>query len=294
MWEQATLPRAAWTDDLDVFFAPAYTSPLWLGVPTVLTIHDLSYMARPEWYRTRERWRRALITRASARRARAILTDSAFSRGEVTRLLGVPPDRVTVIPLGLGMISRAPATSAHREPLVLFVGSIFNRRRVPDLIQAFAALPASTPERRLELVGENRTWPRLDIDGIAAGSEASPRIRVRAWICDAELADLYRRASAFAFLSEYEGFGLTPLEALAHGVPVVVLDTPVAREVCRDAAVYVRPGDIAGTTAALQAVLTDTALRTRLLAAAEALLPRYDWAATARATLDVLTGVAAT
>jgi len=291
LWEQVALPRAVRRDAPDVFFAPAYTAPILLRVPTVLTIHDLSYMARPDWYRPRERWRRAIVTRASAQRARAIVTDSVFSQQEVTRLLGIPSARITVIPLGLGM-APSEVQCEPRAPLVLFVGSVFNRRRLPDLVAAFARVSSSMPDARLEIVGENRTWPHIDIDGLVAGSGAAARIRVRSWIPDADLASLYRQAAVFVFLSEYEGFGLTPLEALAHGVPAVVLDTAVAREVCGRAALFVQPGDVAGTAEAIRTLLVEADTRRRVLAEAATLLPRYSWPAAARATRVVLEGAA--
>jgi glycosyltransferase involved in cell wall biosynthesis len=287
MWEQVRLPAAARADRLDVFFAPAYTAPVSLACPMVVTIHDLSYVAHPEWFRPRERWRRTIVTRLTARRARHILTDSDFSRREVIRLLGVPPDRVSVIPLGLGL----PAASLRhhsREPLVLYVGSVFNRRRVPDLIAAFATVARTHPDTTLELVGENRTWPRQDLGTAIAASGCADRIRLRSWIPDDALAELYARASAFVFLSEYEGFGLTPLEALAHGIPAVVLDTPVAREVCADAAFYVQAGDVSGTADAIARAIFDREARTRVLSAAHGQLQRFSWPVAAALTLDAL------
>ena len=105
-------------------------------------------------------------------------------------------------------------------------------------------------------------------------------------------SDLYRRASVFAFLSEYEGFGLTPLEALAAGVPPVVADTPVAREVYGDAAVFVRLQDIRETAAALRALLNGRARADAILARAPAVLARYSWATTADRTLEHIERVA--
>jgi len=97
---------------------------------------------------------------------------------------------------------------------------------------------------------------------------------------------------AFAFLSEYEGLGLTPLEALAAGVPPVLLDTPVARESCGDAALYVPAHDVPGVTRALEAVLFDHSTRLQLLQAAPRVLARYAWPRAARETLAVLEAAA--
>jgi glycosyltransferase involved in cell wall biosynthesis len=111
-------------------------------------------------------------------------------------------------------------------------------------------------------------------------------------VADTELSSLYSAATAFAFLSEYEGLGLTPLEALTCGVPSVLLDTPVARESCGDAALYVHKGDIRATAAALEQLLFNAGIRESLLAAAPAVLARYDWPQAARETLAVLEGAA--
>ena len=99
---------------------------------------------------------------------------------------------------------------------------------------------------------------------------------------------MYARARAFAFLSEYEGLGLTPLEALAAGVPCLLLDTPVARESCGAAAVYVAVDDLPAITRALESVLFDERMRTTLLAAAPGALAKYSWARAAVDTLAVL------
>jgi alpha-1,3-rhamnosyl/mannosyltransferase len=115
-------------------------------------------------------------------------------------------------------------------------------------------------------------------------------VRWHEYVTDAELRDLYAQARAFAFLSEYEGLGLTPLEALAAGVPPVLLDTPVARESCGDAAVYVPVRDAPATTRALEAVLFDEATRSRMLAATPAVLAKYSWPRAAQETLAVLEG----
>jgi glycosyltransferase involved in cell wall biosynthesis len=294
-WEQTSLRRAVRADRPDVFFAPAYTAPLAIRSPLVVTVHDLSFQAHPEWFSWREGMRRRMITRAAARAAAAVLTDSRFSAEEIQTYHGIPAARIQVIPLGIAppvAVSAAGAVAAAREPLVLYVGSIFNRRRLPDLVEAFAGLTRRHPQARLLVIGENRTFPRQDLDGIVAGWGVSDRVSIRRYVSDQELAEAYGTASVFAFLSEYEGFGLTPLEALACGIPAVVVDTPVAREVCQEAAVFVGSGDIAGITAALDDLLTNDTRRVAQLDAARRVLAQYSWPEAARATLQAIEGVA--
>ncbi len=225
-WEQWQLPRALSRWRPDVLFAPGYTFPLTAPSPTVVTIHDVSFCAHPEWFPAREGLRRRVLTRWSARRAKVVLTVSEFSRDEIVRHVGLPPQKVRVVPHGMtrrpGMI-RAPIMQC-REPMILFVGSIFRRRHIDTLLTTFiGSVAGRVPDSRLEIVGENRTHPPYDLTQLIRASPAAvqSRIALRSYVTDDALDDLYARASVFAFLSEYEGFGLTPLEALAAGVPPV-------------------------------------------------------------------------
>ena len=290
VWEQHDLRRAADADGLDVFFAPAYTAPLALRTPFVVTVHDVSFAAHPEWFRWREGMRRRWLTAWSARRARLVLTDTEFSKGEISARLGVSRERVRVIPLG---IDRQRVTERPREPLVLYVGTILNRRHVPELIEAFAEVARRRADVTLVIAGDNRTYPHEDLDLIAQRCGVAPRVAIRSYVAEDELRALYARASVFVFLSEYEGFGLPPLEALAAGVPPVVGDSPVAREVCGEAAVFVPIGDVGRTANALEELLHDEGARARVLAAGQIVLARYSWAEAARATLTAIEAGAA-
>jgi glycosyltransferase involved in cell wall biosynthesis len=291
-WEQWTLARRLAGDRPGVLFAPAYTAPLRAPCPVVLTVHDVSFAAHPEWFRAREGIRRRLLTRWSAGRARTVLTDSAFSRDELMRRLGVAPEKVRVIPLGVTRRTRAaPDGNEKREPIILFVGALFRRRHVDRLIDAFVhSVAERVPASRLEIVGEDRCHPPLDF-GALVGQAARPsgRVSLRSFVDEHVLSDLYARASVFAFLSEYEGFGLTPLEALAAGIPPLVFDTPVAREVYGSAARYMSVDASREVIAdALVDLLTNPASREAILARAADVLARYDWACTARLTLDAI------
>jgi len=302
-WEQVSAPRAAAADHVDVWFAAGYTAPLRIGVPIVAAIHDVSFAAHPEWFRLREGARRRWLVRRTAHKAAAVITISEFSRRELVERLDVDTARIHVVPPGVGAWGWGPRAShdavaarplgpgagrAANAPRVLYVGSIFNRRHVVELIRAFAPIARSRPDASLDLVGDNRTYPRIDVASAIAREGIADCVRWHEYVSDADLDDLYARARAFAFLSEYEGLGLTPLEALAAGVPPVVLDTPVAREACGKAAIYVAAIDIRAITRALEAALFDEGVRAAILAAAPEALAKYNWPRAARDTLAVI------
>ena len=292
-WEQLVLPRVVTPATADVLFAPAYTAPLLARVPYVVTIHDVSFAAHPDWFAPRERWRRNVLTRRAARNARAVVTVSEFSASEITARLGIARSRVHVSPVAAPVRPGTTWPIASREPIVVYVGSIFSRRRIPDLIAAFERTARDRPAARLVIAGANRTWPHDDIAGLIARSAAASRISWLQGASNHEISSLLARASVSAFLSEYEGFALTPFEALAHGVPPVLLDTPVAREVYRDAAVYVAKGDIDGTAATLGRLLDSSADRAALVERSAPMWTRYDASRAARDTLALLRSAAA-
>jgi alpha-1,3-rhamnosyl/mannosyltransferase len=206
--------------------------------------------------------------------------------------LAVPADKIHVIPPGVDRPATTTPIAPRDAKRVLFVGSIFNRRHVPDLVRAFAPLARRHESAALDIVGDNRSHPRENIRRVITAQQLERRVRWHQYVSDAQLQELYSAARAFAFLSEYEGLGLPPLEALAAGIPPVLVDTAVARESCRDAALYVPAGDIPATTRALESVLVDEDVRQRILHAAPGALAPYDWPTAAARTLALLESVA--
>jgi glycosyltransferase involved in cell wall biosynthesis len=278
-WEQWQLPRAVRHVRADVLFAAAYTAPIARPCPFVVAIYDVSYFAHPEWFGAREGMRRRWLTRLAARRASSVVTISHFSTREIRYWLRVAPAKIVLAPPGAPAVKPAmPAVGTT----VLYVGSLFARRHIPELIRGFARFASVTPGARLVLVGDNRAMPPIDPARLAADAGVADQVTWRSYVTDDELDRLYATARVFAFLSDYEGFAMTPLEALARGVPSVLLDTSVGREVYGEAARFVQatPDAIA---AGLSALAQDSPMRDAAVAAGRLRLAEFSWKRTADA-----------
>ncbi|MGI8671088.1 MAG: glycosyltransferase family 4 protein [Luteitalea sp.] len=293
-WEQRELARAVQAADVQALFSPAYTTPLRVRVPIVLAMHDVSFAAHPEWFPSRLGWRMRVLARWSARKAHTVLTLTRFSAAEIQTHLGTAASKLRVIPLAVDYLDTvlAARSATPPPPVVLFVGSIFERRHLPLLFEGVALARRAVPDLRLEVIGDNRTFPRQDLCALAADLGIGDAVRLRDYVTDEDLHAAYASAGVFAFLSAYEGFGLTPLEAMQQGLPTVVLDTPVAREVYGAGAQYVPAGQPEAVAASLLRLVTEPEIRAAQIAAGDAAVARYRWDDAARLTWDALVNAA--
>ena len=294
-WQEGPLPPAVRADGVDVFFAPAYSCPLSLDVPRVTTVHDMSFFSLPDDFGLVDGMRRRALVAASIGVSRRLLAVSDFTRREIAAHFPAAAHRIVVTPHGadddlLPPPSRGEARArlGSRGPMVLTVGSILNRRCLPVLFHAAARLRRSWPDLTLEVVGENRTHPHLDLPALARRTGLDGAARVSGFVDEAALADRYAAADAFVFLSEYEGFGLPVLEAMARGVPVVTARSPALGEVFAEAALLVDPRDTPAVADALDRVLRDAKLRADLVARGRALAARHSWSRCAQLTRAAL------
>jgi O-antigen biosynthesis alpha-1,3-rhamnosyltransferase len=284
---------------IDVFHGTNNVFPYLVSASrNVLTVHDLTLLRFPEWHPAD---RLALMVPElgpSVRRADCIMTPSCSTRDDLVRLLSVDPERISIVPYGVGP-SFTPAAAAdavaHLQPFglrrgdyLLFMGTIEPRKNLRRLLEAVELL---SPEIGPLVVAGGLGWSDDGIHGAMARLEAAGRVRRLGYVPDEARPALLGGARAFVFPSLYEGFGLPPLEAMACGTPVLTSKVSSLPEVMGDAALYVAPTDVEALAEAMTQIWRDDALRADLRARGLARAALYSWERTAGLTLDVYRAV---
>jgi glycosyltransferase involved in cell wall biosynthesis len=266
----------------------------------VLTVHDLSFMRSPEWFR----WERAKYYRASirpsVRQADAIIADSEATAADLHSILQVPRERVSVVPLGVnpslapsdaGAIKRARVKYGLPEKFFLYLGTIEPRKNLPRLIEAFDSIAANL-DCDLVIAGREG-WKPEATRRAHADAARRDRIHFPGFIANEDMAAVLSAARAFVWPSLFEGFGLPPLDAMACGTPVVTSNTSSLPEVTGDAALLVDPLRVDAIAAAMKRIAADEPLRTQLRAAGFARAKLLTWRRTVEMTAEVYRRVVA-
>ena len=291
--EQTLLPRLAARAGVDLVHSLASTAPVWGRFRRVVTVHDLIYARFPEAHAgIRDKGMKVLVPWA-ARRSDRVIADSQSTREDLVALLGIPGERIDVIPLGLGTVRRADTLSEPEvrarfdlgdRRVVLSLSAKRPHKNLMTLLSALATLPRDS-RPVLVLAGyptahENELRERAHALGVEGD------VRFPAWVSAEELEGLWGLAQAFVFPSLYEGFGLPVLEAMARGVPVASSNASSLPEVAGDAALLFDPRDEPALASALTRLLDDAPLAEDLRARGLARAREFTWERTARLTLE--------
>jgi glycosyltransferase involved in cell wall biosynthesis len=294
--EPWTLPIELLRARADLFHATDFVAPLPSPTPTVVTIHDLTFLRRPELVTPQAARYYARVPR-SVRRARAVIAVSSATAHDVVTMLGVPKDRVHVVPLAAdaafrplddqGLLRAARDRYRLPERFVLFVGTREPRKNLGALLDACAGIREAGEPLPLVLVGEEG-WLADDLERRVRGQE---HVRVLGPVAADDLVAIYNLATVVALPSLDEGFGLPVVESMACGTPVVCSDRGALPEVAGDAALLVDPDDVDGIAAALISVMHDEALRERMRQRGLARSATFGWDRTAEETAAVYRSV---
>jgi glycosyltransferase involved in cell wall biosynthesis len=300
LWEQVGLPCRL---RRSLLWSPCTTGPLGVG-SQVVTIHDCAFLDRAECFTPRfAAWLQWLVPKL-ARRVRQILTVSQYSKDRIAETCRVPAEKIHVVyngvdprfrPASAQEITAARERFALPENYVLCVGSIEPRKNLPRLLEAWNLVN----KQRASNQQHQQDKPKLVLVGTTAAVFASAKLEapeesvvLTGYVPDEMLPALYSGAAAFVYPSLYEGFGLTVLEAMACGTPVICSSTTSLPEVAGDAAVLVDPSDTAAISQAIQNLLADEPLRSSLRIRGLARAQEFTWDRAAQQTWQVLSTAA--
>ncbi len=296
------LPDAAKKDKIEVLFSPSYILPWSFRGKTIVTIHDVSYEAYPEQVSLLNNLFLRYASRHSARIADKILTVSEFSRQEIIKYYKVEPKKIIVTPLGIDerfqrisddkKIAQVKNKYNLAGDYIISVGSIFNRRHLPEAILGFLRAAEKYPGLQFLIIGKNHTYPFMDIEKIVkdANNTLGRNAVLRAeYAEDSDLVWLYNGAKLSIYLSDYEGFGLPPLESIASGTPAIISDIPTEKEAVGEAGIYVKDNkNVWEIGEKIGLGLADEKLRNDLMAKGRERIKILGWKKCANQTLSAI------
>ncbi|GHH68429.1 glycosyl transferase [Streptosporangium violaceochromogenes] len=293
VWEQTGVPLLARQVGAQVIHAPCYSMPLRSGLPTVVTVHDVTWFTEPLQHSTVKASFFRSATRTATRHASRLIVPSKATRDELVRVLDADPTRIDVAYHGVDPLLFHPPSPAetkraadrlglHGTPYVAFLGPMEPRKNLPNLIRGFVRAVRDLPSPpALVLAGG---VPDAEVEAAVAEVPSKVRVICPGYLAFADLSGFLGGALVAAFPSRGEGFGLPVLEAMACGAPVLTTHRASLPEVGGDAVAYTEP-DEAGIAGALGALLSSPERRRVLSEAGPARAGEFTWDASAEAHL---------
>jgi hypothetical protein len=257
IWDQWKLPKAMSSHNIDLFYSPYYKIPLISSIPIISQILDLMFLQHPP-YKDKlmlcQKLYYEIFGKAFARKSLSIITDSKHAKNDIVNLWNVDPEKIVVIPIGLGdfyepvsdkkLLDKIRKNFKLPEKFILYLGNFKPHKNVTSLVKAFKIIEKKFSEYKLVLAGT------LDEHGIKIKDYVTrqgleTKIIFTNTVTERDHPEaILSMADLFVFPTLYEGFGLPPLEAMACGTPVVASNLTSVPEVVDDAGILVNPLDI--------------------------------------------------
>jgi glycosyltransferase involved in cell wall biosynthesis len=304
LWQRlrVPLPVQLVTGPIELFHSPDFVLPPTGRTPSILTVHDLSFLRVPEFFVEGFReYLEGAVVRA-VKKAAHILADSESTRRDLEALLDVNPERVTVIYPGVDEgfepvlapedLQRVRKRYALPARFLMGLSTLQPRKNFEGLIEAFGRLleletdSDLTAELELVVVG-GEGWMFESIREKVASRGLSERVHFLGRVTDADLPAIYTLAEAFVFPSWYEGFGIPVIEAMACGTPVVASDNSSLPEAAGEAGMLVGAGDTGALVQALMQVLANSDLRAQMIESGFNQAKNFSWNESALRLLGV-------
>lgn len=307
--EQFVMPRLIKQEGITLMHFPHFNVPVFCPVPFVITIHDLILTKFPTMrattlgpviYFIKNLGYRFGISRA-VKRARAVIAVSEYTKEDILSQFKIRPEKVRVIYEGVAKLDHA-ADQAYTakleaneilsgycilEPYLLYVGNAYPHKNLETLVRVFLKLKPLFPDLKLVLVGrEDYFYSRLK-EFVKSVTSDTNAIIFPGYVPDQDLQTLFSHAAAYVFPSQYEGFGLPPLEAMSRDCPVISSNATCLPEILGEAAVYFNPESETEMTDVIAQVLSTPPLRVELIAKGREQIKRYDWQRAAEDTIKV-------
>jgi len=297
-WDQVTYPKIAMNKGVDLLHQPCFSAPFRFKGPVVVTIHDIISLLFPENIPFASRMFYSKWMPYSYKKATRIITISQSTMNDITRVLNIAPEKITVIPLAVDDRFKEVAKQDEVEKVkkkyqipgdyILHIGTLEPRKNLAVLIDVFSRLISEKGTDGLYLViSGKKGWYYEGLFEKVKKLDLEKRVIFTGYIEDEDKPALYKGATVFAFPSLYEGFGLPPLEAMASGVPVVSSNTSSMPEVVGEAGILLAPTDKKRWVEALLNVYQNADLRKKMIARNREQIKKFSWEKTARETVRV-------
>ena len=287
LWENLGLPIAAWRSGADLLHCASSGAPIWSPLPVVMTVHDVIPLLMDDGMDSNAVKRFRTRLSAGLRQSRSVIAVSDHTRLDLAGTMNADLDKIKVVHWGADSKSSCFADRPNTGIVLGLGGGGWFRKNTPAMIRMFERVAAGDPTARLVILGVTDGTQRDQLQELISQLALESRVSLMGYVSNEELETLYKEASCLVYVSLYEGFGLPPLEAMVHGMPVVASNRSSIPEVIGDAGMLVDPENIGGIADAVLSLLHDQALHHQLSEKAWHRARQFSWRNTAEKTVSI-------